>query len=48
MSLGDSFGLVTAEVAAMPAAAAAPAAGEGTVAVALTWETGAVYKHVAK
>lgn len=30
-------------VAAMPA----DAAGEGTVVGALTWETGAVYKHVA-
>lgn len=48
MSLGDSFGLVTALVAAVPAAAAVPVAGEGAVAVALTWEAGAVYKCVAK
>lgn len=47
VSLGDSLGLVTL-VAAVPAAAAAPAAGEGAVAETLTWETGAVYKHVAK
>lgn len=40
VSLGDSLGLVTALVAAVPAAE------EETVAVALTWETGAVYKHV--
>lgn len=40
-SLGDCLGVVTAAVAAMPAGAA----GEGTV--ALTWGTGAVYKHVA-
>lgn len=34
-----------AAVAAVPAAAAAPAAGEGVVAVALTCETGTVYKN---
>lgn len=39
-SLGDSLG---AAVAAMPA----DAAGEGAVVGALTWETGAVYEHVA-
>lgn len=46
-SLSDSLGLVTAAVTAMPAAAAAPAAGE-TVAESLTWETGVVYKYAAK
>lgn len=44
VSLGDSFGLVTAAFAAMPAAVAVPAAGEGAVAAALTWDTGVVYK----
>lgn len=39
VSLGDSLGAT----AAMPV----DAAGEGTVVGALTWETGAVYKHVA-
>lgn len=47
VSLSDSLGLVAVAVAAMPRAAAAPAAG-GTVAGTLTWETGAVYKHAAK
>lgn len=47
VSLSDSLGLVTAAVTAMPAAAAAPAAGE-TVAESLTWETGVVYKYAAK
>lgn len=44
-SLEDSLAVVTAAAAATVAAAAAGAAGEGTVAVALTWEAGAVYKH---
>lgn len=55
VSLGDSLGLdtavvaaVPAAVAAVPAAAAVPVAEEGAVAEALTWETGAVYKYVAK
>lgn len=42
-SLGDSLAVVTAALAV--AAAPAGAAGEGTVAVTLTWETGAVYEH---
>ena len=46
VTLGDTLGLVTAAVTAGPAAAAVPVAGEGTE--ALTWETGGVYKHVAK
>lgn len=46
--LGDSLGSVTAVVAAMPAAAATPPAGDGPVAGALAWETAAVYKYAAK
>lgn len=47
VSLGLDMAAVAAAaaaVAAVPAAAAAPAAGEGVVAVALTCETGTVYK----
>lgn len=40
-TLGASFD----ESLALVTAAAAAVAGEGTVAVTLTWETGAVYKH---
>lgn len=57
-ALGDSLGLVTATLPAAAAAAATPAvlvapaapivAGLRAVDVALTWETGAVYKGVVK
>lgn len=44
-SLDDSLAVGIAAAAVAVAATPAGAAGEGTVAVTLTWETGAVYKH---
>ena len=46
-TLAAAAAAVPAAVTA-PAAPAAPVTEEGTVAVALTWDTGALYKHVSK